>query len=956
MRYLLFCLFIFWETIGLAQNRVQQDKAITGVFADTANPVRSKELFSTVDSITSKYFLIKIYSDHANSFKKQFKKQIKRQLNVNWFIIKVERPAIQNNAFIEQYFVANNNWKLSPTLLNKLNELPPDKNFIFLVEVNDCSSFTNFINQHASQASILSAHNNEKIFRVKTNFSFITKTLIGDESVISVDLRLNTPKEESVINDYDNSVNGINLFFAKYPAVNGEGLTVSVKENLFDTTDIDFKGRYKPTTLNSSQITSHATTMTTLIGGGGNSFYTGKGIAWGSNLSSSDFTILLPETNSTYRQYNISVQNHSYGVGVENFYGSDAAAYDQSMIDNPSLLHIFSAGNSGDLADSIGQYKDLTGFANITGSFKQAKNILVVGSVDSFYNVPLLSSKGPAYDGRIKPELVAYGNDGSSGAAAITSGTSLAVQSAYAIQHNDSLPANALVKAIIINSADDILNQGPDFFSGYGNVNTYRAAKDMLSGNFFSGTVRQDETKDFNISIPVNAKNLKVTLVWNDAPAQANAFTALVNDLDLQLEKRSDNTIFLPWDLNSTPNVNSLNQLPERKRDSLNVVEQITIDNPAAGNYIIHVKGYDVSTTVQSFYVVYRWDTANTFQFISPAATDHFTSGSNSIFRWNSTYAKTSGKLEFSIDNGATWNLINANVDLSKKYYQWVAPDTFVLALARMTIGSDVYVSGTFSFSTQLYPHVGFNCTDSVLIYWDKVKGINKYEVYQLGSKYLEPVTILADTTIVLRNNTSPYVAVTTVLDNNHTGVNSYTFNYNTQGVACYISNFLADLNANNNALLQLALGTIFNINSVQFQELTPNGWNTISTIQPVTITNLSYKDNSLHNGINTYRAIVMLNNGNIIYSSTVNVYYFSNNIFVMMPNPLPRNQNLTILSNNFTANTLVMYDMMGRKVLQKEISETREDISIAHLVKGMYIVMIFNNNKKLFNGKLLIE
>ena len=149
-------------------------------------------------------------------------------------------------------------------------------------------------------------------------------------------------------------------------------------------------------------------------------------------------------------------------MSVENFYGSDAAAYDQSMIDNPSLLHIFSAGNSGNLADSVGQYKNSTGFANITGSFKQAKNILVVGSVDSFYNVPLLSSKGPAYDGRIKPDLVAYGNEGSSGAAAITSGTALAVQSAYAQLHGDSLPANALVKAVIINSADDVYNPGPD--------------------------------------------------------------------------------------------------------------------------------------------------------------------------------------------------------------------------------------------------------------------------------------------------------------------------------------------------------------------------------------------------------------------------------------------------------------------------------------------------------------
>ena len=114
------------------------------------------------------------------------------------------------------------------------------------------------------------------------------------------------------------------------------------------------------------------------------------------------------------------------------------------------------------------------------------------------------------------------------------------------------------------------------------------------------------------------------------------------------MNKRINHTIWLPWVLNSAANVDSLNRLPQRKRDSLNVVEQITIDNPQAGNYIIHVKGYDVSAASQAFYIAYRWDTLDTFQFISPTKADHFTSGGNSIFRWASTYAITTGKLEYS--------------------------------------------------------------------------------------------------------------------------------------------------------------------------------------------------------------------------------------------------------------------------------------------------------------------
>jgi hypothetical protein len=36
--------------------------------------------------------------------------------------------------------------------------------------------------------------------------------------------------------------------------------------------------------------------------------------------------------------------------------------------------------------------------------------------------------KGPAFDGRIKPEMVAFGIDGSSGAAALVSGVAILLQ------------------------------------------------------------------------------------------------------------------------------------------------------------------------------------------------------------------------------------------------------------------------------------------------------------------------------------------------------------------------------------------------------------------------------------------------------------------------------------------------------------------------------------------------
>ena len=69
-------------------------------------------------------------------------------------------------------------------------------------------------------------------------------------------------------------------------------------------------------------------------------------------------------------------------------------------------------------------------------------------------------------------------------------------QSAYAANHNNQLPPNALVKAIIINSADDVYKRAR-LFSGFGNVSTNRAVNDMIASSYFSGTVGQNETKVF---------------------------------------------------------------------------------------------------------------------------------------------------------------------------------------------------------------------------------------------------------------------------------------------------------------------------------------------------------------------------------------------------------------------------------------------------------------------------
>src|SRR5205814_3706357 len=232
----------------------------------------------------------------------------------------------------------------------------------------------------------------------------------------------------------------------------------------------------------------------------------------------------------------------------------------------PSLMHIFSAGNSGTQTSTSGSYANVAGFANITGSFKMAKNIITVGHIDSFGVVLPLSSRGPAYDGRVKPELVAFAQDGSSGAEAIVSGISLTLQQAYKEMHG-SIPSSALIKAVLLNTADDVGPKGIDFTSGYGAANAYKAMLEIINGQYLNGSVGNGGNDTYNLIVPPNTAQLRMTLAWNDPPALPNSPRALRNDLDLELSLPATSQLWLPWVLDHFPKSDSLQLLPVRRRD-----------------------------------------------------------------------------------------------------------------------------------------------------------------------------------------------------------------------------------------------------------------------------------------------------------------------------------------------------------------------------------------------------
>ena len=845
------------------------------------------------------------------------------------------------------------NSKLSPTLDQKMHSVQPEDTGLFRVMIkgglppgkNRLEKFHTYKIADYDSVSFL---------MIRATFKQLRDSILQLPEVLFVEDGRRVAKEELMVNNFDLSTNKINVVHAGLPQLNGDGFNVSIKENKPDTTDIDFGSRYVPASLASHIISSHASIMATMIAGGGNSWYQGKGVAWAGTISSSDYANLLPDPNASFQQNNISVQNHSYGVGIENFYGADAAAYDASVISNPSLLHIFSSGNVGASASTTGMYAGIEGFANLTGSFKMAKNIITAGATDSFSHVAALSSKGPAYDGRVRPEIVAFGIDGSSGAAALVSGVSLLLQQQYKQLHG-TLPPNALIKAVLLNSADDAGNKEVDYSNGFGSLNAFNAVKAIAAGRFMNGTVANGETKSFSLSIPEGVKKLKVTLVWNDPPATVNAAKALVNDLDLELINTSTNENWFPWVLNKFPDADSLNQLATRERDSLNNIEQVTIDAPMAGNYQLNVKGYALNTASQDFYITYQFDSIDIFEWNFPTAPDPVFSSSTNTLRWTSSFAATTGKLDYSSDNGASWQLIDPAVNLTIDHYTWNTPGIISSAILKMTIGSNEFTSDEFIISSRTQTGVGFNCPDSFLFYWNKLPGVNEYRLYTMGSRYMEPVLNTTDSFEVLHkvSNPSLYYAVAPIIDGKE-GVRSYTINYMIQGVDCYIRSFLVSL-TNNAVEMELSLGSLYNVTKIVLEKWDGRGFQPLQQLLNNNNLLINFTDNNLTKGLNIYRVRLDLAGGSVVYSLEEDVFYFGGSLYVVYPNPAPQYQDIHIAQQDVDLAFMQVFNAAGIKVFEKDLDDRINTIPAGTLSKGFYFIRIIKDNKQQQMLKLVV-
>lgn len=848
-------------------------------------------------------------------------------------------------------FSVNHYWKLSPDFIIPSSNREQQNIGNWVIQVTDAKQFANLMTHHSAiHINRITVESNS--IQLKANWLSLVNYVLHRSDVLFI-APIKTAITERELTGFDLSANKGNLTHRQWPLITGKGLTVSIKENKMDTADIDFRGRYLYSPTASARMETHATTMATIAAGAGNTFYTGKGMAWGASISSSDFSNLLPDPSNVLQQLKVSVQNHSYGTGIENYYGADAAAYDQQMRQHPTLLHVFSAGNLGTATSTTGNYANIAGFANLTGSFKMSKNSIAVGAMDSFGVVPPLSSRGPVYDGRVKPELIAFGEDGTSGAAAIVSGIAILIQQAWQTQYNQ-IPLSSAIRAILCNSADDTGNPKVDYVSGYGIANSYQAIKTVMDKRVIIDSLSNQQQKVHRIRIPANAKQLKLTLSWIDPAAQSNSFKAIVNDLDMVLREVSTNQEWKPWVLSSFPHVDSLQKNAVRKKDSLNTNEQVTVDFPVAGDYDIVVKGFSISTNNQTYAIAWQIDSLEQFIFNYPVKGDQLDPKRKNLIRWETTISDTA-TLQYRINNGS-WQLLSNGIDLSKQYHQWQPPDTVATVQFRLRTVQKNWLSDTAGISKNLFIRTGFNCVDSFLIYWQKEK-VDSYHVYRLGEQYLEKYVTVKDTALIQfkQNNPYTYFAVAPLLQDQIEGQRSFTFDYTKQQVACYINGFIADPSGNNAARISLQLGTTYQVTKIVFEKLTAAGFQSFREIAPVTTTQFIINEPA-SKGLNTYRARIELSNGSVQYTQQEEVLQFVDQSYYVFPNPIKPGTSLNVMAEDPDNKEFRLYDLFGRLLMKEKLVGFRNQLRMPLLQRGIYFYTILQAGDRRLNGRLIVQ
>ena len=523
--------------------------------------------------------------------------------------------------------------------------------------------------------------------------------------------------------------------------LSGRGIAVGIGDNSeVSTAHLDFTGRVISRV--PFPISFHGIHVTGTVAGAGllNPKY--NGMAPRSTIVSQYLSDIITNTPTYVTDYNMIATNNSYTAADDSCAGSGlydvlSNYTDAQMKTYEDVLHVFSAGNDGTYTCSPLPIS----FATVKTGYQCAKNVLTVGAIDSVYAIASFSSRGPVTDGRLKPEIVAdgvdvystrqfntYGNNsGTSMSGPVVAGAVTILNEQYRKLNGNTIPKASLIKALLCNNAEDLGNPGPDFTFGFGMLNARKAVEAMEGNRYF---ISSSSPSTNTIAVPAGVRRLKVMLYWADPAAAANAASTLINDLDLTVTAPGPVT-HLPLILDAAPA--NVNANAAQGADHINNIEQVVIDNPAAGNYDLNVNAFALPQGPQEYILTYSFE-MNGITVEYPFGGEKLSPGEIETIRWTA-YGDETNTFTLEYFDGTAWTVIDPAVPATARSYYWTVPATVSNNYrVRVSRNSSVYTDQSdYDFAVIGQPTVTATvpCEGFVQLDWAAITGATSYDIWQ---------------------------------------------------------------------------------------------------------------------------------------------------------------------------------------------------------------------------------
>lgn len=833
-------------------------------------------------------------------------------------------------------YTPSNSFKLSPSLFEKYQQIK-NESFTGIIQLLDDRNelIQPFLNYHFEWV-----YQAKKIAKVK---GFPTlQTLIENPNIIAIEASKN-PISEGYDGWIDYSIHQIPAFrnqinFSKIPII-------SLREGNIQSKEIDLHFQMVEHSNQPQSPNYHSTQMAIIATGAGNSFINALGVVPGAKFITEPLQDFFPLMND---EISSPLQLNSYGSQLEWNYNLEAQAYDDYIAQHKKLF-IFSSGNSGATTPHIGPYSNIPQVSNITGNFKQAKNNLLIGGVEPTYLPVSYSSQGPSFDGRIKPELVCFADNGTSSSAAIAVGIATGIYSLLP----DDLHRNDLVKSILIAAADDVHLPGIDFKTGYGIINAKQAASITLAEQYWVDEITPGTSNEKKINIPPGNYHIRIALVWNDLPASVQSNKTLVNDLDFYLIK--NNEIIHPWVLNATAHLDSLTALATRKKDTLNVVEFIT-DTITEGNYSIIVDASKI-TSPQAYSIAYSILPVNRFSFIHPTQEDILLENWNTYVRWN-TDLRENGILYYKNieEEGEGWiqiDSINTNLPIAM-FSDFAEMGQYQLkaALEQEEYFSDTFlVQPSFSFTRE------YLCNDQAVFRISHHS--NVVLTYQLqyfdteNNRWVD--TKSSNSTIIQQTIDGDYWWRVMPIWNGKSLYPPPAIYVSSTEKICYQGTLLVE-GTNQKVDLNFRTWSLNYIESIEFQKYLNNEWKSINLLHFIGEGDHLFSDQQLITGANIYRVKINLKNGESIYTEAQTYFHVEESTFWVYPNPVRIGSPIQVVVKDPLDVGFILYSNDGKVLKNFRVTDVETSITIPSLHAGIYYLVMYRLGNWVGVQKILVQ